>query len=224
MSDLKPAGVLFDVDGTLVDSNYLHVAAWLRAFNEIGRTVPAWRIHRGIGSDSGVMLGDLLGAEASSSADEVKKRHTDVYADLSSLLVPLPGARDLITELARRGARIVLATSAPSDELDLLRSTLNIDDLITATTDADDVETAKPEPDVVAIAQQRSGCARDRVIFVGDSTWDMQAARRAGVVPIGLRSGGIGADELRDAGAAEIYDDPADLLAHLDQSRLGALL
>lgn len=126
--------------------------------------------------------------------------------------------------MATRDVRIVLATSAPSDELELLRSILDVDELITATTNSDDVETAKPEPDIVNIAKYRSGCPSGRVVFVGDSVWDMQAAARAGVGRIGLRSGGIGADELRDAGADEIYDDPVELLANLRGSRLADLL
>jgi HAD superfamily hydrolase (TIGR01549 family) len=219
----RVGGALFDVDGTLVDSNYLHVTAWLRAFHDIGRTVEAWRIHRCIGMDSVAMLGELLGADASSLADEVKQRHADAYAESASLLAPLPGARELIRVLADSGVRVVLATSAPSDELATLRSVLAVDELITATTDADDVDTAKPDPDIVEIARQRSGCDADRVMFVGDSVWDMQAARRAGIAPIGFLSGGISAADLRDAGAEEIYDDPAHLLAHLCDSRLGAL-
>jgi HAD superfamily hydrolase (TIGR01509 family) len=213
-------GVLFDVDGTLVDSNYVHVTAWLRAFHDVGRTVEAWRIHRCIGMDSAAMLGELLGADASSLADQVKKRHADAYAESASLLAPLPGACDLIRVLADRKVRVVLATSAPSDELQTLRSVLAIDELLTATTDADDVDTAKPDPDIVEIARQRSGCSANRVVFVGDSVWDMQAAQRAGIAPIGLLSGGISAAELRDAGAQEIYHDPAHLLAKLRDSRL----
>ena len=223
MRDDGPSGVLFDVDGTLVDSNYLHVAAWQRAFHDIGRTVPAWRIHHCIGMDSGALLSELLGDDAESLGEQAKQKHSAAYSETTSLLAPLPGARELIQQLARDHIRVVLATSAPGDELAVLRATLAVDELITATTDADDVDTAKPEPEIVEIAGQRSGCPIDQLVFVGDSVWDMEAAQRAGVDRIGLLSGGVPAADLLAAGAQEIYDDPADLLARLDSSRLGRL-
>ena len=223
MRDHGPSGVLFDVDGTLVDSNYLHVTAWQKAFHDVGRTVPAGRIHHCIGMDSAALLSELLGEDAQSLGDQAKQLHSEAYAETTPLLAPLPGARELIRELAGDHIRVVLATSAPSDELAVLRSTLAVDELITASTDADDVDTAKPEPDIVEIARQRSGCSLEQVVFVGDSVWDMEAARRAGIDRIVLLSGGVAAADLREAGAQEIYDDPADLLARLDASRLGRL-
>ena len=219
-----PAAVLFDVDGTLVDSNYLHVAAWLDAFNSVGHAVESWRVHAAIGLDSALLLSQLLGADADLLGDVAKKRHQEVYASTTGLLTPLPGARELIHSLAERDVHVVLATSAPSDELEVLRSVLDVDPLLTAVTNADDVDTAKPDPDIVHIAQHRSGCPSDRVVFVGDSAWDMQAALRAGIGRVALRSGGIGDAALSAAGAEEIYDDPADLLAHLGESRLVPLL
>lgn len=224
MSGSGHAAVLFDVDGTLVDSNYLHVDAWVRAFVAVGRPVDAWRIHAAIGMDSDRLLERLLGAEAESLGEEANENHKANYAETAHLLRPLPGARELITVLAEHGVAIVLATSAPDDELALLRSVLDIDDLITATTNADDVDTAKPEPELVHIAIHRSGCPPDQVVFVGDSVWDMQAAARAGIGRIGVLSGGIGERDLRDAGAEEIFDDPAELLARLRNSRLTPLL
>jgi HAD superfamily hydrolase (TIGR01509 family) len=218
------AAVLFDVDGTLVDSNYLHVAAWLDAFASVGHPVESWRVHAAIGLDSALLLSQLLGADADLLGDAAKKRHQQVYASTNHLLTPFPGARDLIHALVERDVRVVLATSAPNDELELLRSVLDVDALLTAVTNADDVDTAKPDPDIVHVAQHRSGCPADRVVFVGDSAWDMQAALRAGIGRVALRSGGIGDTSLSMAGAEEIYDDPADLLAHLGQGRLAPLL
>ncbi len=210
------AGVLFDVDGTLVDSNYVHVAAWLRAFHDVGQPVEGWRIHRAIGMDSQRMLKELLGADASALADDVKELHSRAYLESADLLVVLPGARELIRELDDRGVRVVLATSAPADELTLLRSVLDLDDAITACTSADDVDTAKPDPGIVLVAQQRSGCALEDVTFVGDSVWDVRAARRAGVAAVGVLSGGISAKELRDAGAHDVYPDARAILGRLD--------
>jgi HAD superfamily hydrolase (TIGR01509 family) len=218
------SAVLFDVDGTLVDSNYLHVAAWLRAFDAVGQPVPAWRIHRAIGMDSSRLLGELLGPSASALGDAAKDQHKRAYAETTHLLKPLPGARELIRVLVERGVTVVLATSAPPDELELLRSVLDVDDLITAVTTADDVDTAKPEPDLIHVAVQRSGCPADRVVLVGDAVWDIQACARAGVGSVGVLSGGVGEGELRAAGAEDIYDDVADLLAHLGGSRLAPLL
>jgi HAD superfamily hydrolase (TIGR01509 family) len=226
MSDVSRdrSAVLFDVDGTLVDSNYLHVTAWLKAFDAVGHPVDAWRIHRGVGMDSDRLLTQLLGPDASGLGEDAKEQHKTFYQQTAHLLRPLPGARELIEALVQRGVSVVLATSAPPDELALLRSVLDVDDLITATTDADDVDTAKPEPDLVYVAIHRSGCPADRTTFVGDSVWDMQAARRAGIGCVGVLSGGISEHELVDAGGEETYADTADLLAHLRASRLGPLL
>ena len=216
--------VLFDVDGTLVDSNYLHVAAWLRAFDKVGHSVPAWRVHRAIGMDSARLLENLLGPAVSALAERAKDEHRRAYAQSVALLTPLPGARALIRALVERDVAIVLATSAPPDELERLRSVLDVDDLLTAVTTADDVATAKPEPDLIHVAVHRSGCDRERVVLVGDSVWDMQAAARAGIGSIGVLSGGISERELRWAGAEDIYTDAADLLANLGRSRLAPLL
>jgi HAD superfamily hydrolase (TIGR01509 family) len=218
------SAVLFDVDGTLVDSNYLHVAAWLRAFDAIGHPVPAWRVHRAIGMDSSRLLDELLGSDAAALGDVAKDEHKRAYAETTHLLRPLPGARDLIRVLVERDVAVVLATSAPPEELTILRSVLDVDDLITAVTNADDVDTAKPEPDLIHVAVHRSGCSADRVVLLGDAVWDMQAAARAGVGSVGVLSGGIGEAELRAAGAEDIYDDAADLLARLSGSRLAPLL
>lgn len=221
----RAVSVLLDIDGTLVDSNYAHVAAWGRALADLGRPTDAWRIHRVIGMDSARLLEDLLGDEADALGEQAKEAHLDAYTSSASALRPMNGARELMRSLHDRGIEVVLASSASSDELDLLRSVLDSDDVLDdATTDAD-VEVAKPEPDVVAVALQRSGVPEDRAVLVGDAVWDMQSGTRAGVRCIALRSGGIGASELRAAGADEVYDDPADLLAHLDTSciaRLGA--
>ena len=214
MSSLpRPDAVLFDVDGTLVDSNYLHVHAWHRAFLDLGVIVPSWRIHRAIGMDSGELLGALLGADADARGDEAKDRHATHYATLGDQLRVLPGAREFVASLAAAGLEVVLATSAPPAELDRLREVLDVDRELTALTDSDDVATAKPSPDIVGVALERAGVPADRAVFVGDATWDVEAAGRAGVPCVAVRSGGSGTQELREAGAVAVFDDLAALAA-----------
>ena len=213
MTDIaRPDAVLFDIDGTLVDSNYLHVHAWSDAFAEVGHPVPSWRIHRAIGRDSTGLLEALLGED---DAERLGERATEVhgrrYAELADRLRVLPGVHDLLDALSAAGIAVVLATSAPPEELEKLRAVLDIEPDLTAVTDADDVETAKPAPDIVGVALERAGTPADRAVFVGDTVWDVAAAKRAGVPCVGLRSGGVGEAELTDAGAVAVYDDIAAL-------------
>ena len=213
--------VLFDIDGTLVDSNYLHVFAWQQAFDDIGVEVEAWRIHRSIGMDGTELLRSLC--PGLDDLEAAKKAHSEHYRALSPLLRALPGALDLLDAVADAGLQVVLATSAPEDELASLRDVLDRDDIVSAVTSSEDVDTAKPQPDIVAVALDRAGVPADRAVFVGDAVWDVRAARRAGVPTVGLRSGGSGRAELESEGAAAVYDNPADLLAHLHASPVGAL-
>jgi HAD superfamily hydrolase (TIGR01509 family) len=212
--------VLFDIDGTLVDSNYLHIDAWDRAFSEVGHPVNTWRIHRSIGMDSKKLLESLLEDDVEALADRAKEAHTRHYEAMSDRLRSFGKAQDLLRTLADRGFEVVLATSAPEHELELLRRTLDVEDAIATLTSADDVKDAKPAPDIVQVALQRADAGADESVFVGDSVWDVQAAGRAGVPTIGFRSGGTSEAELRDAGAIAVYDDAAHLLAELDDSPL----
>ncbi|MFU8945223.1 HAD family hydrolase [Mycetocola zhadangensis] len=216
----SPTAVLFDVDGTLVDSNYLHVEAWAHAFADLDVDVPAWRIHRAIGQDSVKLLDALLGDRADELGNRGKELHSQYYKQLADRLKPLDGARDLLTTLHDRGLTVVLATSAPEDELEILTDTLDVNDAITATTNADDVETAKPDPSIVEVALGKAGVKAGNAIFVGDSVWDCIAASRAGVRTVGLLCGGFSSAELLSAGAIAIYDDPAALLRELSLSPL----
>ncbi|CAN5490185.1 HAD family hydrolase [soil metagenome] len=206
--------VLFDVDGTLVDSNYLHVDAWSRAFAQLGQPVDSWRIHAAIGMDSDLLLKTLLGERAEESGERAAELHGRFYGEVSQNLRPLAGARDLVREVARRGHTAVLATSAPESELAALRNALQVDDFISITTSSEDVAIAKPEPDIVRIALERAAVDACDAVFVGDSRWDVEAAARAGVRCVALRSGGTGALELFNAGAFFVWDDPAELLAN----------
>jgi HAD superfamily hydrolase (TIGR01509 family) len=220
---MTPApAVLFDIDGTLVDSNYLHVHAWQRAFTEVGLEVQSWRIHRCIGMDGSALIDELASGQTYDSA-RLKDLHSRCYAETADLIQLLPGARALLDAVADLGLQVVLATSAPENELSILRKVLQRDDIVSATTSSGDVDTAKPDPDIVRVALDRAGVGPDRAVFVGDSVWDVAAAARAGVECLCLRSGGISQAELEYVGATAVFDDPADLLAHLGDTRIDRL-
>src|SRR5579875_437386 len=218
MADARYSAILFDIDGTLVDSNYLHVDAWARAFDDVHHPVPAWRIHRAIGMDSGTLLETLLEDDADRLGDEAKERHSAHYEQQKPRLRAFDGARELLRTLADRGLKVVLATSAPESEFAALREVLGVDDAVAEFTTSEDVSTAKPAPDVVQVALKKAGVGAGEALMVGDAAWDMQAAGRAGVDAIGVRTGGIAPAELQDAGALHVYDDVAALLAGLDES------
>lgn len=221
---MTAAAVLFDIDGTLVDTNYLHVHAWHRAFAEVGVHVESWRIHHRIGMDGARLLDDLLAESTRDLAERAKELHTRFYKETASLIRPLRDGRDLLDAVAALGLQVVLATSAPEDELAILREVLDREDIFSAVTSSEDVETAKPEPDIVQVALDRAGVAAAQAIFVGDTVWDIRAAARADVACVALESGGIGRRELEAEGAVAVYANPHDLLAHLRDSAIGRLL
>ncbi|GAA3449430.1 HAD family hydrolase [Dactylosporangium matsuzakiense] len=220
----KPVtGVLFDVDGTLVDSVYLHAVAWWQAFRQYDYDVPMARIHRAIGMGSDKILDALLGPDHDSSSDEaLLAAHSALYAPHWPALRPLPGARRLLDTCANRGLSVVLATSASRPELDALLRCLDVDSALTAVTSADDASQSKPAPDILEVALERSGLSAEEAVFVGDSVWDVHAAAQLSIPCIGLTSGGLCAAELLDHGAAAIYEDPQDLLDHLDEALTSA--
>jgi HAD superfamily hydrolase (TIGR01509 family) len=215
--------VLFDIDGTLIDSNYLHVHAWQRAFSEEGFDVESWRIHRLIGMDGSALLDNLLPDASEEAADRVKELNSRFYMELTGLLRPLPGALRLLDDVAAMGLQVVLATSAPEDELAALRKVLKRDDVDSAITSSDDVDTAKPEPGIVEVALKRADVPAERAVFVGDAVWDVRAAKRAGVTCVGVESGGIDRCALEAEGAVAVYANPQDLLDHLRDGPVGEL-
>jgi HAD superfamily hydrolase (TIGR01509 family) len=207
--------VLFDIDGTLVDSNYAHIDAWWRAFLAVGESVGAWHIHRAIGMDSAKLLEALLPDASDETRDTAKQYHSAYFAEHQPRLRLLPGARELLQAVAEAGHAVVLATSAPEDELVRLRELLDAEEWLTAVTSSEDVEQAKPDPGIVQVALRKAGVEADSAVMVGDAMWDVEASDRVGVRCIGVMTGGIGGDELRGAGAAEVYDDAAAVLAAL---------
>jgi len=169
----------------------------------------------------------LVRTLSNDAADNVQERLSDAhsrhYRGTSPLLSPLPGARELLRRVADLGLQVVLASSAPEDELETLLKVLDCDDVISETTSSRDVDTAKPAPGIVAVALERAGVDAERAVFVGDAVWDAHAASGAGLACIGLLSGGISREELQAAGAAPIFTDPQDLLEHLDSTLVAAL-
>jgi HAD superfamily hydrolase (TIGR01509 family) len=220
--DASPA-VLFDVDGTLVDSNYLHVHAWQRAFVAEDVTVEAWRIHRCIGMDGSMLVKALSDDADDDLRNRLKDGHARYYRETASMLAPLPGARELLRRIGDLGLQVVLATSAEEDELAMLREVLDCDDIVAEATSSRDVDTAKPKPGIVHVALGRAGVTADRALFIGDAVWDAEAARRAGVTCIGVLSGGASRCELVRAGAVEVFENAAQLLDHLDETPIAAL-
>jgi HAD superfamily hydrolase (TIGR01509 family) len=209
-------GVLFDVDGTLVDTTFLHATSWWQAFRQFNVDVPMARIHRAIGMGPDHLLDHLLGERRDRSKDaKMSDAHMALQAAYWARLRPTIGAKDLLTACARRGLRVILASSAADDELAALRGAIDADDVIDAVTTADDAQSSKPSPDIVHIALRKGGLSAGRAAFVGDAVWDVYACAKADVP-----CGGTSEAELREAGAVEVYPDPAGLLATLDRSVL----
>ncbi|PJI84868.1 HAD family hydrolase [Luteimicrobium subarcticum] len=219
--DLPVAGgVLFDVDGTLVDSNYLQVDAWVRAFHDVGLEVDAWTVHRTLGQAGPELIERVGGSAAAAWTARLSDAHERYSAASAFLLRRTPGARELVRAVAAHGVRPVLATSASPASLERLRAVLDVDDAIRAVTSADDVDVSKPEPDLVHRALEAGVIDPARAVFVGDSVWDVEAAGRAGIPCVGVLCGGVAEAELREAGAVAVYRDPQDLLDRLDDSPL----
>ncbi|MEV4544115.1 haloacid dehalogenase superfamily, subfamily IA, variant 3 with third motif having DD or ED/haloacid dehalogenase superfamily, subfamily IA, variant 1 with third motif having Dx(3-4)D or Dx(3-4)E [Micromonospora echinaurantiaca] len=215
----NPAGVLFDVDGTLVDSTYLHTVSWWEALRQDDRPVPMATIHRAIGMGSDKLLDHLLGPERDRDADDrLRDAHDTLYGEYWERLQPLPRAADLLRACAEHGLRVVLATSAAEHEVAALRRALAADDVIDTVTSSADARQSKPAPDILVAALEQSGLDAARVVFVGDSVWDVAAAGKLDIPCVGLTCGGTSRGELAGAGAVAVYEDPAALLAALPDS------
>jgi HAD superfamily hydrolase (TIGR01509 family) len=217
--DLRP-GVLFDVDGTLVDTNYLHALAWSRALRDAGEWAPMNALHRLVGMGGDQLVPRLRG-EDSPSIREARSRH---YKELLADARPFPGAAGLLRRVHSAGVAVVLATSSPGEELDHLRQLIDAEDAIDAHTTADDVRSSKPEPDVFLAAMEAAGVDPDRALAVGDSRWDVEAARAAGIGCVAVESGGFSQHELSEVGALQVYRDVEELGRQFRTSPLAALL
>ena len=211
---------LFDLDGTLVDSVYQHVLAWREALESGGIKLSVWRIHRRIGMSGGLFINALLretGGEVSpEQVKRIQRVHAEAYARLVSQVRPLPGARELLAHLTKVRVPWAIATSGRLESARPNIDMLDVPSGVPVIT-RDQVEHAKPDPDLFLAAAERLGVQIGDSVVVGDSVWDLLAARRARALAVGLLSGGYGEEELERAGAYRVYQDPADLLRHVDE-------
>jgi len=211
---------LFDLDGTLIDSVYQHVLAWREALEREGVSLSVWRIHRRIGMSGGLLVNALfreIGRRLTlEGAERLQRLHAEAYARLVSQVRPLPGAKELLARLAKLGVPHAIATSGRMQSARPALDLLGIGADFTVIT-RDKVEYAKPDPDLFLAAAEQLGMPIHNSVVVGDSVWDLLAARRARALGVGLLSGGYGFEELISAGAYRVYQDPQDLLDHLDE-------
>jgi len=212
---------LFDLDGTLVDSVYQHVLAWKEALDGEGIGLSVWRIHRKIGMSGGLFINQLLretGLDISvDRLDRLRRTHAAAYRQHGADVRPLPGARELLAWLSDAGVPWAIATSGRMETAAVNLAALGVDPNRMPVVTRDQVKYAKPDPDLFLAAAERLGRPIETAVVVGDSIWDMLAATRCRALGVGLLSGGYGSDELRQSGAIRVYEDPADLLVHIDE-------
>ena len=215
---MPPAAIL-DVDGTLVDTNYQHVIAWYRAFKRHDILLPLWRIHRHIGLGGDQVVGALAGEEVERErGDDIRAAEGKVYSELIDEVEPFEGARDLIETLKGRGHAVVLASSAKAEEIDHYLDLLDARELADGWTTSADVEATKPHPDLVVAAVEKAGGGD--AVMVGDTPWDCESARGAGVPTVCVLTGGFSEHELRNAGAVAVFESVAQLAKQLDETPL----
>jgi HAD superfamily hydrolase (TIGR01509 family) len=219
MSPSPRGAALLDVDGTLVDTTFHHALAWWRACIDGGVPTPLWRLHRLIGMGADQLVDEVAGGER----PDLEERWIEHFDGMKAELRPLPGAKDLVEALAERGLRVVYATSGREEDVGLQRELVGADDWVTEVVNSGEVEASKPAPDIFRLALERAEVSPERAVVVGDTVWDAKAAAACGVTCIGVRSGGIGDAELREAGAVAVYDDAAHLAAELDRSAFATL-
>lgn len=214
-----PPALLFDLDGTLVDSVYQHVLAWHEVLATAGIELSVWRIHRRIGMSGGLFVNALIRETGkpltSEEARQLRHQHAEAYVRRMGEVRPLPGSRELLARLTASGAPWAIATSGSPKTADPAIAMLGVRPKVVIT--REDVQHAKPDPDLFIAAAERLGVDITQSIVVGDSVWDLLAAQRARALGVGLLSGGYGREELQQAGAYRVYEDPRDLLAHLDE-------
>jgi HAD superfamily hydrolase (TIGR01549 family) len=206
-----PLRAILDVDGTLVDTNYHHALAWHRALHAHGHQVQMWKIHRHIGMGGDQIVPALIGEEAAATeGDEIRAAEGEAYGELIGEVEPMQGARELIVKLREEGSTVILASSAKQEEVDHYLDLLEARELVDGWTTSDDVEATKPEPDLVHAALEKAG-GGDSAVMVGDSVWDVEAAKRAGLPTLAVLTGGFSEAELREAGALQVVESIDEL-------------
>ena len=213
-----PPAALLDVDGTLVDTNYHHALAWWRAFRRHGRVLPIWRVHRHVGMGGDQLVPALAPDFEEDSRNAVEQARGEEFAKLIDEAEPLEGAHELIADLKERGVTVVLASSSPQDELERYLDLLDARELADAWTTKDDVDATKPAPDLVRAARAKAGGGD--AVMIGDTPWDIESARKADVSTICVVTGGFSEQELRDAGAQEVFESVDDLRRNLQRTPL----
>jgi HAD superfamily hydrolase (TIGR01549 family) len=217
---MTPPAAILDIDGTLVDSNYQHALAWYRAFRLHGVTLPIWRCHRAIGMGGDQLVSYLAGEGfAEAEGDTVRTEEHALFQQLRHEIQPFAGARGLIEDLKARGCTVVLASSAKSEDLAHFLDLLDARELADGWTDSSSVDRTKPEPDLIEAALEIAGGGPG--VMIGDSTWDVEAAKRVKVPTLCVRTGGFGADELLEAGAEAVFDSLVELRDRLDDTPFG---
>ncbi len=218
-------GILFDIDGTLIDSSYIHTISWWGAFRQHGYDVPMASIHHFVGMGGDRLVDNLLPASRDRSLDsEIMASHAALYASHWPSLRTFDGAKELLAQCHAAGLAVALASSARKQDLEVMKAHLDSDASIDAATSADDAKDSKPSPDILVAALDALGVEAADTVYVGDAVWDMKAAGALGIPAIGVTCGGVSAVELREAGAVEIYEGPRDLLENLTSSAIGRLL
>jgi HAD superfamily hydrolase (TIGR01509 family) len=203
--------VVLDVDGTLMDTNYLHTEAWARAFERAGHRVPRVRLHKEVGKGAGLLIREFVGDEE--TVEKIQDLHSEFYGELQEYGHPLPGAKELISSLKERGYEVWLVTSAKDEELEHHMQELEAEDSVDGVVNSSAVENAKPAPDIFEVALRRAGATADETVTVGDAVWDVEAAREAGIRTVAVLSGGAyHKEDLEEAGAVAVYEDCAALL------------
>jgi len=215
-----PDGILFDLDGTLVDTTYLHAVAWTRALREAGHQVDTAAVHRAVGMTGDALIPHVLGPHDPGSDDAVKERYSELYHEARDQVVAFGGARALLARVRAQGSRVVIVTSATEGDIGPLLSVLDADDLIDVVTDSSDAKESKPSPDLVQAALDKAGLEVSQVVFVGDSVWDVESSGRLGIPCVGLECGGTSSHELLQAGAVQTWRDPQALLRNFESSAL----
>jgi HAD superfamily hydrolase (TIGR01509 family) len=216
-----PLNAILDVDGTLVDTNYHHALAWHRALHAHGHTVQMWKVHRHIGMGGDQILDALIGEEAAAADGEaIREAEAEAYKEMIGEVEPMEGARELIEKLRDEGNTVILASSAKQEEVDHYLDLLDARELVDDWTTSADVEATKPEPDLVNAALEKAGNDNPSVM-VGDSVWDVEAAKRAGLPTLAVLTGGFSEEELREAGAAQVVEAIDEL--RIDAQALGEL-
>jgi HAD superfamily hydrolase (TIGR01509 family) len=215
---VKTAAIL-DIDGTLIDTNYQHALAWFRAFKRFGIVIPVWKIHRGIGMGGDHMIEALCGEDKEHElGDQIRDAENSLYQSLIDDVVPVHGARDFIIDLKKRGHPVVLASSAKDAEVEHYLNLLDCRELVDAWTTSADVENTKPDPDLVLAAMDK--VEGSEAVMVGDSTFDCEAADRAGIQTIAVLTGGFSKGELLDSGAVSVFESIDDLAQGLHKTPL----